>query len=137
MEQKAEYISFETAKMLKILGFRWKTFNFYTEEGKFKETVSQDDNNKYDKRVYPHYKNTYSAPTQAVAMRWLREVENYHIYVMLCDEDIPSYQVAWDHFFGTMITTTNIAGTFPTYEEAMEAGIKEVLNKLIKENNDA
>ena len=130
---KEEYVSFDTAKMLKILGFKWETEYCYCGEYEynveFNTTISVYEE-AYDGNVYP-------CPTQAVAMRWLREVENYHIYVMLSDEDIPSYNVAWDHFFGTMIKTTNIVGTFPTYEEAAEAGIKEVLNKLMKENNDA
>ena len=119
-----QFVSFETAKLLKEAGFDVPCFNQYTDRG----TVWHCD--------CPENFNisqcATSRPTQALAARWLREVHKIHVFAKRI------YEYALDKFsWGYYIQSSNYEYCksfevgFDSYEEAMEAGLKHGL-ELIK-----
>ena len=130
-----DYISFETAKLLKEKGFNWECecYYFFNNEVQFEESLAHWDwNNGYTYR--------YSAPTIQMAMKWLREAYKIHI----------NLDIHWLHFantLGWMYIITKIVENgveyvdakgdeddkhfYSTYEEAAEAAIKYCLENLI------
>ena len=122
-----QFVSFETAKMLKEAGFDVPCTLQYT-EGKFIWDVD-----------YPYNFNQdefgYSRPTQALAARWLREVHRISVDAAFM---APSTNIdVWQYFIGKMDDMIwpgdfeTSERTYATYEEAMEAGLQEAV-KLIK-----
>lgn len=155
---KEQLISFETAKLAKEKGFDILCFNYYFEDGEFKENILTGQNGYYgddyevefeefledwnDKMLTKKnggrcfgcsknkgYLETFSAPTQSLLQKWLREVHNIHTNVHygltftfkingdLKGNDYVDYS-EMDKFWGR------------TYEEALEKGLQEAL-KLI------
>ena len=136
-----DYVSFETAKLLKEKGFDEPYKVWYTEytsvwggdslgDRKYIK-IQFDDKNRFDES----YKFLCYAPTLQMAMKWLREVHN------LC---IEPYRTAC----GYLYTISTIpygsckcnpkeggddedSGQWTTYEGACEAAIKYCLENLI------
>ena len=69
-----DYVSFETAKLLKEKGFNEECFALYNPDGMLIQSGIRLNNAQVG-----IVKSSYSAPTQQMAMRWLREVHNIHI----------------------------------------------------------
>ena len=69
---KEDYVSFETAKLLKEKGFDEQTRFAYTESGKadFSSLTR-----------YWNQGSLYACPSQSMAMKWLREVYNIFIEI--------------------------------------------------------
>lgn len=127
MEQiKEDYVSFETAKLLKENGFepphdyRKCMPIMYTDKGEIKWGVWSDD-------WYPRI-------TLQMAMKWLREV--HHIFI---DIDYDSHEFGDKPYF-TLITNMDTCSYYSgkhlpvnraTYEEMAEAAIKYCLENLI------
>ena len=124
-----DYVSFETAKLLKEKGFDEYTFGYYSNDGLigFME-------------VETRVSVGYQRPTLQMAMKWLREVHNIHI----------NLDIHWLYFanaLGWMYIITRILENgvdyvdakgdeddktfYSTYEEACEAAIKYCLKNLI------
>lgn len=107
-----DYVSFETAKLLKEKGF-------------------DEECQKY----YGDYK--YPCPTLQMAMKWLREEKHYYIQVMLdgwaCGDHSGYYVVIQktDSDFEIMLSDAVDEVFYQTYEEACEAAIKYCLENLI------
>ena len=136
---KEDYVSFETAKLLKEKGFDWvchATYDTAVTGGKPKFS-------EYEVLSYFPYgmKNTddkysmiISAPTIQLAMKWLREVHNIHIVVHpYTDEEGQNWSFIFDKYtygcwqeLGIYITDS-----WSSYEEACEVAIKYCLDKLI------
>jgi hypothetical protein len=151
-----DYVSFETAKLLKEKGFSENTICKYADVGGITEKWYDD----YRERVlhfdwnegyliepsielkdqYEIIGNTISAPTLQMTMKWLRKVHNIHI----------NLDIHWLHFAnknGWMYIIVRILenGTefvdakgdsndkhfYSTYEEACETAIKYCLVHLI------
>ena len=128
-----EFVSFETAKLLKEKGFDEYCFYWYTSNG---EMYS-------DPGEYKEFKNSESishitAPTQDLAMRWLREVHHLH-----CDIGY-DIELGWYHQIVNLKETVSVFDynemrvyhsdhdfEFHNYEEAAEAAIKYCLESLI------
>ena len=119
-----DYVSFETAKLLKEKGFDKKCFTVYNNDGKF-----------YDTRYGIAPSIEIPAPTLQMAMKWLREMHNYDVGVCL-----DSYVEPYDNLYYILIRRRkdkyeNISpceqAYFDTYEEAAEAAIKYCLENLI------
>ncbi len=124
-----DYISFETAKLLKEKGFD-EYCGYYSSDGEYCGYC-----------VYNHRGKDYiSAPTLQMTMKWLREVHNIHINI----------DIHWLHFAnqnGWMYTITKILenGTdyidskgdendktfYSSYEESCEEAIRYCLENLI------
>lgn len=122
------YVSFETAKLLKEKGF------------------DELCNKKYDgyKRIVPAGKmielwqnseldDECSAPTQQMAMRWLREVHNIHI--LLEPTNWPQFGYWSKVLYYISDRNDFVKDKFverkKTYEDAVEAAIKYCLENLI------
>ena len=137
-----EYVSYETAKLLNENGFEIDADKDYWKVGKdgtmyFMSSIgayTSDINNKY---AFYRPADTYPCPTQAVAMRWLRD--EYRIAV----SPIPyRYPDKWDCmlvYLGEPLEKDDkydicLLGTIrPSYEEAAEAGIRHVLKEVVAE----
>ena len=115
-----QYVSFDTAKMLKEAGFDVPCDKWYGEEGFF-----MSGNHKYCK-----------CPTLQLAARWLREVHRIVVDVAYIPPHVG--RDVWQYFVGGMDDMVWPGDYEPsdrkyeTYEEAMEVGLQEAI-KLIKE----
>ena len=122
-----DFVSFETAKLLKEKGF-----DEYCPKSYFKmdKTLKESGFSEWEKV------NEIKAPTQSLAMKWLREVHELSVrprYDEVEDEKGHLYY-AW--FFDILsmdpykILAKPVQGYY-TYEEACEAAIKYCLEHLI------
>lgn len=170
---KEQLISFETAKLAKEKKFYLPCHSYYFEDGEFKEfeindtygyygdefTVNREEfyNNWNDKwkttkegdRCFgcdnkPRYLETFSAPTQSLLQKWLRDVHKIDIYILgygfgyyaqlnnvppANQESVKYVDRRWN-----MPPKDENSGNLVTYEEALEKGLQEAL-KLIKDEN--
>lgn len=113
-----QLITFETAKLAKEKGFDVETNHRYLKG----EIVKNDFTNKTF--GYP-LNEIHEAPTQSLLQKWLRKTKGFVILVYLYDrnrEDIFSYEI--------VTRRNNIKCGIPylSYEQALEAGLLEVLN---------
>lgn len=115
---KEQYVGFGVAKLLKEKGFNGEWHKHYWGYFHGKEFLTEGSFN-------PEY--DYPAPTQQMAMAWLREVHNFIVLV--------DYDIFTDKFycyirkrFSDYITPTD---SFNSYEEAVEAALEYVLKNLI------
>lgn len=125
------YVRFDTARMLKEAGFNVPCRSYYElEDG---EIVRKDCIRPYDHNGFGD--TICSRPTLALAARWLREVHRIVVDVTFIP---PLFDgVNWQYFIGEMDDMVwkgdfeSSASKYSTYEEALEAGLKEAI-KLIK-----
>lgn len=115
------YVSFEIAKLLKEKGFNEPCLKQYYNNGELSNVSIEA---KYNTIV-----NQVSAPTLQMAMKWLREVYNLHIWVEPNHDKEGLYnahvKVGW--------WSNNWGGVgYNTYEQAVEEAIKYCLKHLIK-----
>ncbi len=117
-----DYVSFETAKLLKEKGFEGRMHTFYTEEGTEMESAYMVPNN-----FFPIYR-----PTLQMAMKWLREKHNLHISVLITYQYFPrKYEVHIMHTEKYEDIVVNPGTNFNTNEEACESAIRYTLENLI------
>jgi len=122
------YVSFETAKLLKEKGFNEKVSRWYVANSPQEGIVTIGFG---DKQLY------INAPTQQIAMKWLREVHNLFIEPRAGETDgktwydfdiipINERKIAWNHYNNLPFVECD------SYEEACEAAIKYCLENLIE-----
>ena len=132
-----DYVSFETAKLLKEKGFSERTAPFYKGDGTFCSRVG----NVYQPFDWNHDKFVfYSAPTLQMAMKWLRE-KGFHIFVPIeIDYDENERGDRWYHqpaYYPEIRRADDgkimcdDGSLYATPEQACEAGIKYCLENLI------
>lgn len=117
-----DYVSFETAKLLKDKGFNECPLNRYDDCGYLWVQGG------YNKTIKWHF----PAPTLQMAMKWLRRIHNVNIdIVSIWNRKQFEYQVfvvtpekAKDCYVDNKL--------YLSYEEACEAAIQYCLEKLIK-----
>ena len=137
-----DYVSFETAKLLKEKGFDWEESPFYSEQDR--DEWRQNNNYTIPNTSYnpdlPFDSETITliAPhvSLQMAMKWLREVHNQHIVV-----EAYNYmaRLRTDYYVEIQNLNEPTAKNFcvngcmrkRTYEEACEAAIKYCLENLI------
>lgn len=157
---KEDYVSFETAKLLKEKGFKeWCSHCYCTDVRHNGESISFDeeldlkdegreseieyidggclDNFGCSNEDYVD-ENVYAAPTLALAMKWLRNEKSTHIEVNIVFD-----RCIRDWFFGYGFYITSLKAPdyeklaecdydgYRTYEEACEAAIKYCLENFI------
>lgn len=134
-----DYVSFETAKLLKEKGFDCPCKVWYSEytsqffRGEKYTIIEFDGHNRFNE----NYKFLCYAPTLQMAMKWLREVHHYYIQVMLdswaCGGHMGYYVVIQktDLDFEMMLQDAVDEVFYQTYEEAAEAAIRYCLENLI------
>jgi hypothetical protein len=123
-----DYVSFETAKLLKEKGFDEPTYHDYDEEGKrwFQEVL-----------VCHNSEGGIACPTLQMAMKWLREVHNVFIDISSRFSKNADKDVCFSYSCKKLINTYRSSyeiigdGEWLNYEEACEAAIKYCLENLI------
>ena len=123
-----DYVSFETAKLLKEKGFDWEVHRSYL--------VNENVHIPGDINDVPLRKDAIRIPTLQMAMKWLREVHNYHICVqaLITTDGLQGYCPFYTKVGGAFMWKNALGddyATAPTYEEACEAAIKYCLENLI------
>lgn len=130
---KEELISFETAKLAKENGFDLVVHAFYDKNMCIDETMYHNWN---------EYKAAYSAPTQSLLQKWLREKYNKYVKVHPVYRD---EKIQWEYViffldepllsgtdgFKNRMSLLDYPYYWETFEEALENGLQEAL-KLIK-----
>lgn len=121
------YVSFDTAKLLKEVGFDVPCRSYYElEDG---EAVRKDCIRPYDHNGFGD--TICSRPTLALAARWLREVYNVAIY-SLYDDDMEQWFYVVDAFTKNPVINGFQSGSeYDDYESAFEDGLQKAI-KLIK-----
>jgi hypothetical protein len=118
---KEEYVSFDVAKLLREKGFDEKCAFIYRTDGSLLDMGWGYQRNS-------SFVGYYSAPTQALVMRWLREV--YHINIEL---KINKNTFLWRYRISLRNGSTSCfcSNVFISYEKACEDAIKYCLENLI------
>lgn len=118
-----DYVSFETAKLLKEKGFDYPTLRYYyDEDGDLLFSAWRVDDGK----------NGFVAPTLQMAMKWLREV--HEIFIQPNINFLYPVKYYCEIFcYGDNLKTSQDITTknFESPEEACEAAIKYCLENLI------
>ena len=142
-----EYVSIETAKMLKQAGFDWEVRGVWCIEPANGGNPTQpnfsfaaDNFNNTDNFFDNPLCNWYSAPTQAVAQRWLREVKGIVVTAEYKGkgDDIDSMYFQWGYSYEPLNHTIrdkqyNVTAIYSTYEAALEAGLQKCLTIILEE----
>lgn len=115
---KEQYVSFEVAKLLKAKGFEEETNGNYYLGGKFDGKFEESSKVNWNK----FFKTPIAAPTQQMAMRWLREVHDIKIMIRPYVDGTYSYEILNGFWYVN----------FDSYEDAAEAAIKYCLENLVK-----
>lgn len=126
---KEDYCSYEVAKILKEKGFNESCYTCYVE----KEISHYD----YSSTNYELIDGVISCPTIQMTMKWLREIHNKHCDIGY-DIDLHWFfqiidlkeTIEYDYPETKYYHTENETG-FNSYEEAVEAALKYVLENLI------
>ena len=166
---KEQLISFETAKLAKEKDFNILQHSYYFEDGEFKENSLKGTNGYYGEEYefnlsefnenwndkwltkktgdrcfgcskQKGYLETFSAPTQSLLQRWLREVHNIYVesyHDLTSDGTKIQFYTSWGFLQQKDKNgNQNVNGWYDeyndwkTYEEALEIGLQEAL-KLI------
>jgi hypothetical protein len=123
-----DYVSFETAKLLKEKGFVGECFAAYNGNGKLYKFIEEVDDN------VPYWSD---APTIQIAMKWLREA--HHIFIAINIVSHTTVTMEQKYYFFKLYRNRKLYN-FPlndsvklyfSYEEACEAAIKYCLENLI------
>jgi len=123
-----QYVSFETAKLLKEKGFNEPCHTWQRENENINYCDIPLDYNEM-------FSDEYLVPTQQMVMRWLREVFSIHISVYpfnrtlpITDKTVYTCDIATKKYSSQ---EGHLRGVWNTYEEACEAAIKYCLENLI------
>ena len=121
-----DYVSFETAKLLKDKGFNEECLRWYVANEPQEGTVEKG---------FGENQFYINAPTLQMAMKWLREVHNIHIEIFVIkkyDKKICEYTYTiMDLNFPGSDDGIDCCNNYKTYEQACEAAIKYCLENLI------
>lgn len=120
-----DYVSFETAKLLKKKGFDIPLMTVYSSYGEPKIAIGANWNDKLLSES-----NYCLRPTVQMAMKWLREVHKIIITIDYNDDDDCEENERWGYSVFNPYRKVDHA-TYVTYEEAAEAAIKYCLKNLI------
>lgn len=116
-----QFVSFETAKLLKEAGFDVPRFNQYTERGTIWHCDCPENFNKSQCAT--------SCPTQALAARWLSERKMIEVSTAYCRR-----RKSWYYLVGYLDCEdedVTFGFNYASRQYAMEAGLQEAI-KLIK-----
>lgn len=118
-----QYVTFETAQLLKEAGFDIPCNRLFLKDGCPGITAEEENHNDVTC-------NAYSRHTQALAARWIREVHNLHVWCKLtkymdwfyCIDRIEPYEQY------SIVSEAD----FSSFEKSLEAGLQEALRLIIK-----
>ena len=141
-----DYVSFETAKLLKEKGFDVPTrfvwyeklpYDLAIKPGTFNKpgidlyfmSKTTEHNSLFDNKDKAGYieGEVYSCPSQSLALKWLRKVHNIFIYIIPVEHG----NCFSSHVLYNGIDKVLEGVGFGTYEEVVETALKYCLAKLI------
>ena len=125
---REDYVSFETAKLLKEKGFDARCPMIYTADGKMLYTDVKHHNMYAVTNKQLEYYTDIIAPTLSMAMKWLRE-RGWFIHI-----DIIREASAWQvdvQDIKNDVAIYPVGKECSSYEEACEVAIKYCLENLI------
>ena len=117
-----DYVSFETAKLLKDKGFAEYTFGYYSEDGIFGF-------NEVETRVA----KGYQGPTLQMAIKWFRKKYNFCIISLpIVTDDDGEAGCLWNYMISKRLETLyNSEDLYECPEIALNNAIKYCLENLI------
>lgn len=124
---KEQYVTFDTAKLLRRNGFAEKCRSYYLKDGIRFEHCQQE--------VLPKGETVYECPTQAVTMQWLRE--EYNIAVTPIPYRYPRRWKVILVYLGEPMEKDDkydiceLSKKHLSYEEAAEYGIQYVTKNIV------
>jgi hypothetical protein len=132
------YVSLEVAKLLKEAGFDWELNSRWQDWGgkNSHEFILKTDLFYTDRPAEYDGFHALPAPTLDVAQRWLREVKNIWVEVLLVNATDPHYRVdlvnasRHDNPYGILHDADYNEYEIP--ERAQEAGIKKALEVILE-----
>lgn len=126
---KEQLINIETAKLAKEKGFDAPCAHGYNdlEEENSEYGLVRNWNHAYDntspKLTNKELKRAFTAPTQSLLQKWLREKHNIHIAI---GRDYEKGNYSYEYF----IDKNNQLFGLSSYEEALEIGLQEALKRI-------
>lgn len=119
-----DYVSFETAKLLKEKGFGCGALLYY---------YDKDGDLLFSSWKVDGGKDEFDAPTLQMTMKWLREVHKLCITITpKVTDDEGAGGCLWEWTITYLLVPQSVSlELFESYEEACEAAIKYCLEKLI------
>lgn len=131
-----DYVSYEVAKLLKEKGFPMDEhlYMYVNKDGKLM-TDHQACLTMTDEEYRTFFDNYIPTVTQALAMKWLREVHELFVDISFVKDEHQEEKLFW--FYAIFELSNNNAAhynnvdEFTTYEEAVEAALKYCLTELI------
>ena len=123
-----DYVSFNTAKLLKEKGFDWEVLNYFNAGTRLSTTRIARNWNRVE--VF------HSAPTLQMAMKWLREVHKLQVSPRYDEVEDEKERLHYVWFFDILSMSpykmlSESEHGYNTYEEACEVAIKYCLENLI------
>lgn len=138
---KEVYVSFKIAQLMKENGFDWFTYAYYTKDDVDEKPYFGMENlcpDNWNGQVDEVNDLWYSAPTQQMACRWLREVHNIFVTVIpselsgIMDYTYVIYRVDYsNHNFKVVHQGRPRKGSKRPCEDAVESALKYALKNLI------
>lgn len=120
-----EICTYEVCKLAKEKGFNVQTFDWYDYMGNYHKGFIP-----HELHECPRYKEYY-APTQSLLQRWLREEKGYYVYPYYDNNEFKWTYSIRENTGDMWILLVGETPNFDKYEEAMEAGLKFVLENLV------
>ena len=126
-----DYVSFETAKLLKEKSFNEICYLGYNKNGEYVPTSNRTNS----QIIQPDF-CFICCPTLQMAMKWLRETKDWHIVLtpMFADDikgKMVLYGYDWEISSPSREQTEHSKDFLPNYEQAAEEAIKYCLENLI------
>ena len=116
-----QFVSFETAKMLKEAGFNEPCCYNYDNVNRFR----------WFKIGESTPKGWVPCPTQALVAKWLRDVHHLNVYACFDDGERKWFFMRENTMINDYTSVYCSIISYDSYEQALEAGLQESL-KLIK-----
>lgn len=115
-----ELVTLETAKMLIKKGFNEYCRFVIGEDRVISDIIS----------TWNFPPNSFPAPTQSIAKKWLREAKSLHIELFYIREDYWVYRIITIPEHDIIELPNRPFLHYKSYEEALEAGLQEALELI-------
>lgn len=122
-----QFITLETAKLAKQAGFDWEVYSCYYKSSPDRVSTNGTLTSNFNGYAFQHI--AISAPTQSVLQKWLRETHHLHITIFSSSQESWMFRITKPH---QKLEDGMYGEDFPTYEAALEAGLKKCLTLLIE-----
>lgn len=132
-----QYVSFDTAKLLKEAGFDAPCRGIYRAyrmgNSVFREYDRKNTKDDLCWNTEDGFQYEYLAPTQALAARWLREAHGIHVFSFF-----QYHTQRWVYYVANLSAPCAEIGMifsendYDNYENAMEDGLREAIKQIKK-----